>query len=131
MKTDLVRPCANCPFRTDIVPFLTPGRVQQLEQELVGRQASFACHKTLDYERRGMHGELGADTKNTQHCAGAMILLEKIGRANQWMRWMERLGGYDMKKLDMGSPVYNSFDEMLDAHVDTARDRRRAARKRK
>jgi pSer/pThr/pTyr-binding forkhead associated (FHA) protein len=43
-----------------------------------------------------------------QHCAGATILLERLNRPNQMMRWMERLGGYDRTKLDMDAPVYRT-----------------------
>jgi hypothetical protein len=32
------------------------------------------------------------------------------------MRIAERLNMYDRTKLNMDAPVYNSFDQMMDAH---------------
>jgi hypothetical protein len=45
----LKRPCGNCPFRTDRVPFLSRDRAQEIADSLLDG-ASFHCHKTLDYE---------------------------------------------------------------------------------
>ena len=110
MNYDLKKPCANCPFRTDIAPYLTKGRVREIDQALV--RGTFACHKTTGVEK---DGEITVDSSEMQHCAGALILLEKTGRSSQMMRIVERLGGYDRTKLDMEAPVFGSFSEMVRA----------------
>ena len=46
---NLKRPCANCPFRTDIRPFLRRDQAQQIADSLLDQQQTFACHKTVDY----------------------------------------------------------------------------------
>ena len=52
------------------------------------------------------------ETARTQHCAGALILLEKLHHPSQLMRIFERLDGYDRSKLDMAAPVYDTFAAM-------------------
>jgi len=130
MKFDLVRPCAQCPFRRDVAPFLTVGRVVELEDALVRQQQTFACHKTVDYDNESdEHDEDGEPidfSDDEQHCAGAMILLEKLDKPNQMMRIAERIGRYDREKLDMNAPVYSTFTEMKNA---TRKARRRKAGK--
>ena len=63
------------------------------------------------------------DTKGEMHCAGALILLEKLEQPSQMMRVCERIGMYDRTKLDMSAPVFESFDEMAEAQ-DRVRGRR-------
>jgi hypothetical protein len=106
----LVKPCAKCPFRTDIPPFLgSAARVTEIERSL--ERGAFNCHETLDYKRCDEDGA-PAETEHTAHCAGALILLEKLGRSSQLMRIGERLGLYDPRKLDMTAPVFESFGAM-------------------
>lgn len=109
MKYELKSPCLNCPFRNDIQFQLDDGRVREIEESL--NRASFPCHKTVNYTSDG-ETEIGPDA---QHCAGALILLEKLECPSQMMRIAERLGMYDRKKLNMDAPVFDSFDEMNEA----------------
>jgi hypothetical protein len=109
MKMELTQPCSNCPFRTDVKGYLTKSRVRELRFGLVQQQSSFSCHKTNKFTD---DGETIEDS-NSQHCAGAMILLEKLNKPNQLMRISERLGGYDMRKLKMDSPVFDNFEQMI------------------
>ena len=118
-KMNLVRPCPNCPFRNDIPAYLTKCRIDLMEQELVEDQKSFSCHATNTPHDDGFHM---IETSDSEHCAGAMILLEKLERPNQWMRWMERLKDpetgkpfYDRHLLEMDSPVFDTFEEMREA----------------
>jgi len=119
MNFDLIRPCANCPFRNDKPGYLRRERVEELEEGM--ERGTFACHKTVDYDRwdeeSGEDGEPADYTHDgtEQHCAGALILMEKEGRPSQLMRIGERIGFYNPEKLDMNSPVYASWAEMADA----------------
>ena len=116
MHFGLKRPCANCPFRTDIPPFLHPERAQGICDAMLVADESFWCHKTIDYSEDSE----GSITRKTQHCAGAMILLEKLDRPNQLMRIAERLGMYDRTQLDMAAPVFDRPDAFVGAcrHMD-------------
>lgn len=97
-------PCDLCPFRND------SGRLIVHPSRLRGFvKGEFCCHKT------GSSAEDGdiCPTKNSQHCAGALIFLEKIGEPHQMMRIVGRLGLYDPEKLDMAAPVFDSWKEAL------------------
>jgi len=100
MKMDLIRPCAQCPFRTDIPGFLSATRMRQILHAILREDATFSCHKTNEYDHDGVR-----ETSSSQHCAGALILLERQNRPNQWMRIAERIGCYDRTRLDMDAPV--------------------------
>lgn len=115
MHYKLTKPCSNCPFRSDIKPYLRSERVHEIADSLVRGQ--FPCHKTLNYDRTHEECEEPEETENTGHCAGALILLEKLEQPSQMMRICERIGVYDARKLDMDAPVYDSFEDMADAQL--------------
>lgn len=113
MKFDLTEPCVECPFRNDLRVYLRPERVKEIIDCLFVRDGTFSCHKT-NQTLVTVEGDLETvETRNSQHCAGAMIFLEKQGRANQLMRISERLGFYDRRKLDMAAPIFDTGDEMI------------------
>lgn len=90
MKT----PCKECPF------LLGSGfTFKSLTQHASGQ---FACHKACDLNEDGVYESKG---DKTPHCAGALIFLEKQNKPHQMMRIAERLGMYDMSKLDMAAPI--------------------------
>lgn len=120
----MTAPCPNCPFRTDIQMYLTPDRVRELERGLI--RGEFHCHKTLDYDQADDHH--GPGEEHAAHCAGALILLEKMNMPSQMMRIAERFSMYDHRKLDMKAPVYDNFDEMYEAAVKIA-ERKKKRRK--
>lgn len=121
MKYELRRPCSNCPFRSDIEPYLTKARVCAIDRALV--RGTFSCHKTNKFTDEGV-----VETGDSQHCAGALILLEKLHRPSQMMRIAERLGMYSHTALDMNAPVYSTFTEMQNAQQRGTKRRRRKDR---
>jgi hypothetical protein len=116
MKYGMVRPCAHCPFRHDIPGYLRGSRAREIAESLLNG-GNFPCHETtvvvLDDEG---NEELRA-ASNSEHCAGALIMLERMGQPNQMMRICERLGMYDMRKLDMASPVFPRVGEFIAHHA--------------
>jgi hypothetical protein len=109
---DLKKPCSTCPFRHDVQPFLTLPRAKEILGEIIDEDKTFSCHKHNSFDDDGDVRE----TKNSQHCAGALILLERANRPNQLMRIAERIGYYDRRKIDMTAPVYSSKTAMLAAY---------------
>jgi hypothetical protein len=65
----------------------------------------FPCHKTAEVQEDedGTSGFIAAE--GSQHCAGALIFLEKRGESHQMMRINERLGYYDARNLSMEASV--------------------------
>lgn len=102
----LRRPCDNCPFRTDIKPYLRRDRAVEIVQNL-GR-GTFSCHKTIDYDALEDNDPSEVPGPTEKQCAGAMIMQEKAGHLGQMGRIAERLKIYDHEKLDMDAPVFES-----------------------
>lgn len=112
MKFTLRRPCADCPFRTDCRPkWLGRKRANEIATSITAHQKTFSCHKTNDFES----GEV-QETEASQHCAGALIMLEKLNQPNQMMRIAERLRLYDRHKLDMAAPVFDTAKQFIKHH---------------
>jgi hypothetical protein len=109
----LTQPCAKCPFRNDIPGYLTRGRVREIRQSLV--TSDFPCHLTTTHRDDDDVGGCYVPTGTEMHCAGALILLEKLGTPSQMMRISERLGMYDMRELSMDAPVFDSWRQMEQA----------------
>lgn len=123
MKWDMAKPCADCPFRSDKVFPLMPGRAEEILDSIIDMQQTFPCHKTVDYsdEEDEYEGDCHISGSDEQHCAGATIFLEKLECPNQMMRIAERLGLYDHTKLDMDAPVWDSREEMEEATSEASR----------
>jgi len=117
---NLKRPCAKCPFRTDIPGYLYGDRVDEIVSGLKAGQ-SFYCHETTSDEDDDEGGQTVA-TDESEFCAGALILMEKDGGPNQMMRIGERLRMYDHKKLDMAAPVFDTGTQMIRHHREAQGD---------
>lgn len=91
MKFNLKEPCKDYPFvlGSNTNTTLAKGRLEGIIED-IRNDLSFTCHKTLDLPSRSQ-----------QHCAGAMIFLEKEERPNQIMRIAERVGLYNHSELNM------------------------------
>jgi hypothetical protein len=118
MRFDLKKPCHNCPFRTDVLPFLHTARVEELCEAIITKDKTFQCHKTITRDDEGR----ARSTDKDQHCAGALIMLEKMDRPNQMMRIAYRLGIYDKRKLHMRAPVYDQATDMIERHREHNED---------
>jgi len=108
MNFNLTKPCSNCPFRNDKPEqegWLGEDRAEEIANSITNMQQSFPCHKTTD------------SRKNEEHCAGALIMLEKMDRPNQMMRISERLGFYDRTKLRMNAPIFDDDSDFIDSHI--------------
>lgn len=114
MNFDLKKPCANCPFRTDITFYLDTERVEEICDAIANRDKTFQCHKTIKRDDEG-HAIPG---KVDQHCAGALIMLEHMQASNNMLRIAYRLGIYDKRKLDMNAPVFRHSRDMIDHYTD-------------
>lgn len=76
----------------------------------------FACHETTEVDIDDEGNEDMVTTDASQFCAGALILMEKQGHANQAMRSAERFDLYDAGNLDMSAPVHATFLAFADHH---------------
>ncbi len=105
----LKKPCANCPFLKDKTKAiqLHEDRVPGIIESLLDESATgFSCHKTVHHSKTGgdwVENEDGEEVYENsgkeQQCAGALIVLEKMGRPTQLMQIMGRLGVYNPEQL--------------------------------
>ncbi len=114
MNFNLKKPCKDCPFLKSKERFLCDSRYKEIAEDLVNDK-SFSCHKTNDFDSEGM----AIETTKTEHCAGALIMLEKMDNPNQFMNIGRFFGLYDPSNLDMNSDVYDSFNEMARCDVES------------
>lgn len=98
MNYKLTKPCAECPYLIGS-GFTFRSLVEHASGE-------FPCHKQCDLSDESEYVE--KSNGKTNHCAGALIFLEKRDQPHQMMRICERLGMYDRTKLDMSAPVVSS-----------------------
>lgn len=114
MKFDLVRPCGDCPFRSDKPAYLRPERVREILGGGEGRAwwpaCSFPCHKTIEYHEDGT-----TIPPSAQQCAGVMIILYRERRPNDAMQIGERFGFFNPSRLDLTAPVHVSIESALQA----------------
>ena len=108
MKFTLPRPCKKCPFRSDVKGYLTKARVRDIINGITRRQETFSCHNTNEFVDNDDGWTETVETANSQHCAGALIFLERLDQPNQMMRIAERIGLYNRNKLVMDSPVHSA-----------------------
>lgn len=119
MDYTLRRPCAHCPFRSDIHPYLGEARAREIGETILFNDATFSCHEHNIWDEDEEGNAFVSEEK--YHCAGAMIFLEKQDRPNQMMRIAERIGIYDRSKLSMGAPVCGTLEEFIEQHSEGRR----------
>jgi hypothetical protein len=118
MNFDLHKPCSGCPFlKEGGVKFLGKPRAREIANYMASSQgASFPCHKTVDYSD-DEDSDFHAPGPKEQHCAGALLFMEKVNPGgNQMARIAERLGLYDRTQFKGAELVFNSVREMINAH---------------
>lgn len=99
MNFGMKTPCKECPFRPDSITHktLSEGRLDDIV-ETIRDEGTFQCHKSIP------------DEVESQHCAGALIFLERENNPNQMMRIAERLRYYDPRALDMDADIISNED---------------------
>ncbi len=114
MEYKLTTPCGNCPFRSDKPFYLHPERAEEIADSILNG-SPFPCHKTFEYDGPGSADIPGGE----QHCAGALITLERTHSDPTLLLTLARLAGvYDPDALNFKAPVYPSVEEWLSNTID-------------
>jgi len=111
MEFDLTSPCDDCPFRNDGKGIRWLGRARAVEIVGALERSTFSCHKT---DSDPDDDDDSKDNVTTEHCAGALIMLEHMGKPGQMIRIAERLQLYDRRNMNMNSPVFKCGDEFVE-----------------
>lgn len=106
----LQQACANCPFRSDRLFFLSKPRKQEIADSL-RREELFNCHKTIRY------GDL--DHSREMFCAGALMTMINEGLHTLPMQLGERLGLWNLDEFrkNFKIPVFDSLQSWIDIPV--------------
>ncbi len=115
MDFKLKRPCADCPFVTDISFGFAEERAHEIAASL--RDGTFPCHKAINY---ALEDEIDRLNEGTQHCAGAAIMRLKMGRPGRMLQTAERFGLVDFRDYALDTPVFESEHDFV---ARRARDR--------
>lgn len=105
-------PCAKCPFRSDVEPYLAFERAQEIAVNLRD-SGVFHCHKTTDLDNQDPESDEYVASGREQQCAGATILQEHDGQIGQMLRIAERIGVYDRERMDLDAPVPASISDWV------------------
>jgi hypothetical protein len=113
-KAFMSKPCAHCPFRHDVKPFLTTERAEELAFHATNPYNTFPCHKTTE----AMEDEEGDSemiaTQSSKECAGFLTLM-----SNEAGRTM-----FDDEGFEPSYDVcYNEPYEMIDAYAEANEQR--------
>lgn len=104
------KPCAHCPFRRDVEPFLHPERAEEIAYSAQNPYSEFHCHKTIDYDEDD--GE-GLVTDKSLICAGFLALQVNEGAVDEPEGW------------EWPGNVYSDCWEMTAAYEEAWEDRRK------
>lgn len=107
------RPCADCPFRKDITPYLTKKKILSIYQAAV-KGTTFTCHKTVDYGLFSQ-GPVEID-RGRRSCAGFLIVCQNDGLYDGLtiVQLAKRLAGIEFQFKGQDK-VYQSFQEVIQA----------------
>lgn len=118
MNFNLKRPCASCPFRTDIAFPLADERRASIAESLQHGDQTFACHNTVNYDDGHWNYDTGEYTNSgdESHCAGALIVMAKSGQlwANVMIRMAKAFGWFDETELHLHVKTFGSLEEFCD-----------------
>lgn len=118
MDFKLKKACKDCPFRKEVNLNLTAERKRNIAESLVHGNKTFSCHKTVDYSTRfdSEGNDAQVSSKTEQHCAGALIFVEQVGTPNLMIQIAQRLGLYNPDEIDRDVDIFESVEEMVNAH---------------
>lgn len=128
VKFDLKTPCKNCPFMNtkDGIKFSCRERAEEIEEQAY--RNGFPCHlsavDTSDEDEENGGFEFG---RNTQHCAGALLVFFKDGYDGNvpFEQLPERTQDRIRARLNWDAPTYDNVEQFLAA--STEKPRRKAA----
>ena len=115
-------PCANCPFRLNVKPYLRRARAKEISECLI-RGGFFECHKTIEWEEDSQGSPIYVDRRHGKFCGGALATYTNNRDdgnvyTNQAVRILHRIGRLtiqDLENLYLGL-VYDSFEDFINVH---------------
>ena len=101
------RPCSTCPFLKGGkgLRHLGKDRADEIKDNLLDDKA-FTCHNDNDVAA-GYRAQ----------CAGAMLILQKLGRSNLPMRMIKHWNLMDLDRLRGSSEVFDNFDDWVEVQA--------------
>lgn len=108
----VMSPCKMCPFKKDTMEgWLGKERAEEIIHSIYKMGDGFTCHNTNDFS-----GEDVAVTIDSKGCAGAAILLDKVGQHNAAMQIAYRLGYFKIEDVRGRELIFETTQEFIDHH---------------
>lgn len=108
-----MRPCIDCPFRSDIEFILSESRTREIAKDVIRGDKAFHCHKTTEFDNDGNF----VYSDRVKPCLGAIKAIEKErgdAKASLWVRLGIMTGMIDLEAIDNDILVYNA-DEFIES----------------
>ena len=120
-RYQMVRPCGQCPFRTDdtAIRFANRERAEEIEESAY--RHGFPCHTTAELVEQDddpLSGQEGYQFgEDTQHCAGYILMSFKSG----YDTWPgidndEDLAERLQNQIDWKAPVFDNAEDFFEAN---------------
>lgn len=109
MQFKLNAPCKSCPFKKDTLKgWLGESRAEDLVKSIIHEEKTFSCHKTT--------GVLGNEPKDTQMCAGALLLILKELPGHRMLRIAEHFNMLDTSEVRGKDLVFDTAEDFIKHH---------------
>jgi len=105
MSDFIKKPCAQCPYRKDVKPFLTPERGEDLAYAAQNPYNNFYCHKTLEDSD---DDDGGLEISNGSKVCAGFLTLQHNENGKTF---------YDSEGFQPSENVYSDAYEMSDAYA--------------
>lgn len=107
MSDFVTKPCKNCPFCSDVKPFLRTERAEDLAAAACNPWNTFPCHETTVSDDESEDGEM-MEVETTKVCAGFLSIMHNENDETP----------YDEDGFVPSPRAYESAYEMIDAYEE-------------
>lgn len=110
------KPCAGCPFRSDVPVYLGHSRVQKIAAA-VAEYADFKCPNAGAPSEENYPVARTAWMRTANHCVGAHIFLLKIAPKDRMLWLLIATGHLRPEDYDLEVPVFETLEEFVQHHA--------------
>lgn len=119
LEYDLKTPCQDCPFRKDVpIHNGVASDLMNIFGKIEMGKFAHSCHKT-DHRSDGY---IESYKGNVQHCAGAIIMMKKMGAEAIQDHWVIPSTWKKIKRIKKHPAVFRGLKEMIIHYAHELKD---------